>query len=350
MRFAFGAGGTGGHIVPAIALAKEMKAKGHHCIFIGNKNSLEERLSQKEGFPFFPIKVQKLYRSLTPTNLTFPYYLIASILKSISILKQQRIDGVITTGGFVAGPVAIAALFTKKPSFLHESNSFPGLTTRKLASHLKRLYISYGDTKRFIKKADMKNLGTPIIVKDDTQALDLEDIGLINGRKTLLVTGGSQGSLAINTAVSKALRGLIDSGWQIIWQTGKNSYQQFKEEFEGTPSLYLFDFTNQMTEMMLASDLAISRAGAITLAELRQNKLPAILIPLPTAADNHQYFNAKACKDDGIAEILEQKDLSKDTLFKLIQSVDYLAMKETLATMKANTAAKDVVEDILNFY
>jgi len=347
MRFAFGAGGTGGHIMPAIALAEELRARGHESIFIGNGASLEERLATAEQYPFHKIRVQKLYRSLTPSNLAFPFRLGSSILKCREILKKQRIDAVITTGGFVAGPVALAAITLRIPGFLHESNSYPGLTTRRLRRHLDRLYISFDESRAYLNGAELRNFGIPI-KKIEADDFSLEDIGLIEGKKTLLITGGSQGSFALNSAVSDSVDALLDSDWQIIWQTGKRSYAEFWQMHKNTPGLYLFDFSRSLPAMMLKSDLAITRSGAMTLAELESSALPAILIPLPSSAGNHQYHNALAQVKKGVAQILSQDGLNPVRLLDAINTADTGSMREKLTKLPVNNASELIVTDILS--
>ncbi|MDD4148112.1 MAG: undecaprenyldiphospho-muramoylpentapeptide beta-N-acetylglucosaminyltransferase [Candidatus Cloacimonetes bacterium] len=350
MRFAFGAGGTGGHIVPAIALARELKSRGHECIFIGNASSMEERLAQKHSLSFFPIKVQKLYRSLNPDNLLFPYYLAGSILKSRRILKDEHIDGVITTGGFVSGPVAIAAISHKVPCFLHESNSYPGLSTRYLSRYLHRTYISFEQSRPYLPKAKLKNFGIPILESVRDTGFSLTTLGLKDDRPTILISGGSQGSLAINSVVSSVVGELLSSGWQILWQTGSLTYKQFYKQHNGKEGLYIFDFNSELSNMMKKVNLAITRAGAMTIAELEAAALPAILIPLPTAAENHQYYNALAQKNKGVAELLVQSELNPQNLLATIKKVEPDKLRKALLALPANTATEQIVTDILSFY
>lgn len=347
MRFAFGAGGTGGHIIPALALADELKSRGHHSIFIGNAKSMEERLSADSAYPFFPIQVQKLYRKLSLSNLLFPYYLIHSIAQSRRILRSEAIDAVISTGGFVAGPVSIAALRLKLPCFLHESNSYPGLTTRYLAKHLHRLYLSFEESKRYIKQANIKNYGIPIKNQNSLGEFKLSEYGLSPNKKTLLISGGSQGSLAINTAVSAIVRELWEDGWQILWQTGSLSYEQFKAIHKDDAGLYLFEFSPVLPAMMRIANLAITRAGAMTIAELEAARLPAILIPLPTAAGNHQYYNALAQQNKQVAEILLQNQLNPQSLLALIKQINLSRLKAELNKLPENKAAQTIISDIL---
>jgi len=347
VRFAFGAGGTGGHILPAIALADELKARGHESIFIGNSSSMEERLASDAGYMFFRIRVQKLYRKLTPSNLAFPYHLGASILQSRRILKEQAIDAVITTGGYVAGPVALAAISLKIPSFLHESNSYPGLTTRYLKRHVDRLYVSFEESRDYLQGAQIRNFGIPI-KKSSEEKFSLADIGLKEDAKTLLITGGSQGSYALNSVVSNCIDALLDSEWQIIWQTGRRSYEEFWRMHKNKKGLYLFDFSNSLRGMMRKSDLAIARSGAMTIAELESALLPAILIPLPTSAGNHQYHNAVSQVKKGVAQLILQESLNPVRLLDAVNSINIQSMREKLEKLPPNNATELIVTDILS--
>lgn len=348
MKFAFGAGGTGGHIIPAIAMANELKRLGHECIFIGNSKSMEERLAQDAGYPFFPIKVQKLYRKFTLANMMLPYFLAGSVLSSRKWLRDC--DGVITTGGFVAGPVAIAGIMRKLPTFLHESNSYPGITTKYLARRLTRIYISFEDTRKYLPLNKLRNLGIPIVKRKQQKEFSLSSIGLTEAKKTLLVTGGSQGSLAINEAIATIVSVLVNQDWQVIWQTGAHSYQRFATLFKDSPEVHIFDFSAHLAEMMQHVSLAITRAGALTIAELEAAKLPAILIPLPSAAENHQYYNALAQKNKGIATLLQQTELSPQTLLMEISTVEHWFNPKAMQALPENNAAQDIINDILNFY
>ncbi|HNQ44655.1 MAG TPA: UDP-N-acetylglucosamine--N-acetylmuramyl-(pentapeptide) pyrophosphoryl-undecaprenol N-acetylglucosamine transferase, partial [Candidatus Cloacimonadota bacterium] len=259
-------------------------------------------------------------------------------------------DGVITTGGFVAGPVAIAGLLSRIPCFLHESNSFPGLTTRYLAPYHRRVFISFDQTKQYLKGARLTNHGIPLMQNADKSEINLGDLGLELGRKTLLITGGSQGSLALNKVISLALPRLLELGWQVIWQTGKTSYQQFSRLHDTTRGLFMFDFHPQLRQMMNSATLAITRAGAMTIAELEAAHLPAILIPLPSAAENHQYYNARAQEDKGLARLLKQSDLNPDTLVEMIQKLDLTAMQTSLKALPPNGATQMIINDILQTY
>ena len=354
MKFIFGAGGTGGHITPALALADELIKHKHNVLFLGNAKSIEESLCAISGYPFQKIKVQKLHRSLKPENLLVPFYLLGSVITAVNIMKKEKPQAVICTGGFVAGPVAISAALLRIPLFFHESNSYPGLVTRKMAKWINTIFISFENTRKYLTCSKLVNYGIPLrqTAKDDQQKpLDIGSWGLKNDKPIILVSGGSQGSVAINTVVNQAISDILSLGYQIIWQTGKMSYARFSAQHKGKEGIYIFAFSPDLPKMFSHCCLAITRAGAMTIAELEANHLPAILIPLPTAAENHQYYNALAQQEKGVAILLEQ---SKLTPYSLVENIKKISenleiYRNKLTALPPNEAAQKIVDYILNY-
>lgn len=350
MKFIFGGGGTGGHVVPALALADELRLRGHLCSFIGNADSVEARLCADNNYPIAYIKVQKLYRNFSPHNLLFPWYLASSILTARAILKKEQPAAVICTGGFVAGPVAIAASLLHLPLFFHESNSYPGLVTRYLAKRINRIFISFESTRKYLPKADLALYGIPIKIPDGS-AYSLTALGLKDEIPTILVSGGSQGSLAINKAIDAALPEILASGYQLLWQTGKTSFQSFAAKHQHTPGVHLFAFSPDLPKMLAKATMAITRAGAMTIAEQEEARVPAILIPLPTAAGNHQFINAQEQQRKGVAIMLPQAILNASTLMKAIREIanNQQQYRDALANIPPNNATTKIVDNILAY-
>lgn len=350
MRFIIGGGGTGGHIFPALAIAGELQKLGHQVSYIGNRDSLEENLVSGKGIPFHPIKVQKLYRKLTLKHFRFPYLLCKSVHDCIRIIRTTDVSAVICTGGYISGPIAIAALLLKRPLFFWDGNSFPGLTTRLLARRMKAIFVAYESTKTRLKGANAINTWIP--VRDEfakRQAWDPAKYGLTGARPIILLTGGSQGSMALNQAFDQAVPTLLKDGFEILWQTGKSQIKLYQKKYSNTPGIYCFDFSNEMPALFQNADLAITRAGAMTIAELQAARLPAILIPLPTAAENHQYYNALEQDRKGVAKLLQQKDLSPEALLDLIKIMhqhrdEYLSIFDAISV---NHAANEIANLIL---
>ncbi|MBP7309706.1 MAG: undecaprenyldiphospho-muramoylpentapeptide beta-N-acetylglucosaminyltransferase [Candidatus Cloacimonetes bacterium] len=350
MIFIFGGGGTGGHVVPALALADDLRSRGHSCSFIGNADSVEARLCASNNYPISHIKVQKLYRSFSIENLLFPWYLCHSIIKCRQILKEAKPHAVICTGGFVAGPVAIAASLLHIPLFFHESNSYPGLVTRYMAKRITRIFISFEATNSYLPRKDLILHGIPIKTKDQSP-YSLDALGLKDTIPTILVSGGSQGSLAINKVIDAALPDILKAGYQLIWQTGKTSYQSFAAKHQATRGVHLFAFSPDLPRMLAKATLAVTRAGAMTIAELEEYKVPSILIPLPTAAENHQFLNAREQQDKGIAILLPQNALNPNSLMNAIKLItaDQQKYRDKLALIPPNNATKNIVDSILAY-
>jgi len=345
VRFIFGCGGTGGHIYPALAVAEDLNGKGHEMLFIGNGSGMEASIISAGGYAFSPIDVRKLYRKLTPQLLTFPYHLLKSTILSVGIIRRFRPDAVFCTGGFVSGPVAAAAILTRTPLFFHESNSLPGITTKAFARFTRATFISFAASRQRLRARNMIEVGVPLMKKALHAAnFDPSELGFESHKPLILVTGGSQGSAAINKAVDDAARDILNMGFGIIWQAGKTGYPALHGKYKDTRDIYLFDFSPRLQEFYRGAAIAITRAGAMTIAELEENRVPAILIPLPTAAENHQYYNAVEQQRKGFAMVMEQKALDRASLLSAIETMYNERDKyvDALAKLPRNTAAADI--------
>lgn len=350
MRFILGGGGTGGHIYPAIAIAEELKRRGHDVMFIGNRDSMESRLVPASGFVFKAINVQKLYRKVTWLHVKFPFLFLGSLLKSLSIMRAFRADAVICTGGFVSGPIALAAAMKSRPLYFWDGNSYPGLTTRLFSRYIKAVFVAFDSTAKYLRHTDAVNYWIP--VRDEfltPHPRDHQAMGLSPDKPIIFVTGGSQGSKAINEAVAGSVSGILGSGYQLIWQTGKAQAEHYQKQFSGMQGIYIFGFDPDIPGIMQISRMAITRSGAMTLAELQAAKLPAILIPLPTAAENHQYYNALDQEKKGVAHLLEQSSLSPVKLMESIRKVEkeYLNYKKALEAIPLVNVAGAITDYVM---
>jgi UDP-N-acetylglucosamine--N-acetylmuramyl-(pentapeptide) pyrophosphoryl-undecaprenol N-acetylglucosamine transferase len=342
------AGGTGGHIIPALSVATALKQRGWEILYIGNINSLEEKLASAAALDFRAIDVQKLYRRFTFSHLRFPFKLIKSIIASKRIIRDFQPDAVLGTGGFVSGPVGYAAHRLKIPLYLQEQNSFPGLTTRLLAKHAKTIFLGSNYATKFLPAGKTFFSGNPINCTESKQQIDLSSYGFRASALKLFLIGGSQGSLALNKAILPILDQLYQNQIDLIWQIGNYSYQDFYPQVKDRPGVYAFAFTSQINALYASADLALARGGALSLAELEVNKIPTLIVPLPTAAGNHQYHNALEWKIKHIGNILQQKNLSPKELLSRI-----LEMKKSIATLRNNfslslheNAAENIAEII----
>lgn len=323
MKFIISAGGTGGHIMPAVSIAEELLKRGHEVLYIGNKNSMEEQICEKRGLKFTAINVQKLYRKITLKHLLFPVKLFLSISKVKKIFKDYKPDSYIGCGGFVSGPSGIVAKGRKTPYFLQEQNSYPGLTTRALEANARKIFIGQSDAKLFLKNKNVIYSGNPLnkTLINSERLADLRENHFDSTKKTLFLIGGSQGSQFLNNLLNASLEQLLEK-YNVIWQLGVKNFDVFKEIHKAKKGLFSFGFSYDIDALYNVADIAICRAGAITIAELEAKKIPAILIPLPTAAENHQYKNALEQTAKNIAITLEQNNLDSKTLITEIDKLN----------------------------
>jgi len=322
MKFIVSAGGTGGHIMPAISIALELRKRGHEILFIGNKASMEEKIVAKNELEFEAINVQKLYRKFTLKHILFPFKLLNSITRVKKVFNRFHPDAYIGCGGFVSGPSGFVARGWKVPYFLQEQNSYPGLTTRALEAQARRIFIGQRDAKKHLKNNNIIYSGNPLnkSLVDSKRIADLRDYHFDEDKRTIFLIGGSQGSQFLNYMMNIILDRLLEK-YNVIWQLGTKNLEEFKKEHQAKEGLFMFGFSYDIDALYNRADIAICRAGAITIAELEAKKIPAILIPLPTAAENHQYKNAVEQTSKNIAITLEQNNLDYNTLITEIDKL-----------------------------
>lgn len=350
MKIIIGAGGTGGHIIPAVAVANELRERNWEVVFIGNKQGMEQLLAAQNGFPFLPIKVQKIYRKLTFEHIRFPFLFIYSFILCLIYICKEKPDSVLCTGGFISGPVAMASILLNRKLYFQDGNSYPGLTTRIFSKYAKHIFIASEHARRYLITNKCIVTGNPILKRHNIpiQSDPEGELKLSNKTTKLLVLGGSQGSAVINQVVSDCIESLVNQGINVIWQTGKNHYNHVKSQFLNNNSIHCFDFTNNLNKFYQLADLAISRAGALSIAELQEYRVPTIYIPLPTSAENHQYKNAKEMEELGLGILLEQSNLNKYSLLEAINLLNsnYKVIKSKLEQIPENRAAVLVADYI----
>jgi len=322
----FAGGKTGGHVFPAVAMAKEFKKRfpESQVIFVGTKDGLESMIVPKFGFKLIFICARGLKRKASPKNILLPYYILRSLYQSLRILNEEKPDLVVGTGGYVSFPVVFSARLKNIPTLIQEQNSYPGISTRLLAFLVDRVCLSYSSSSDyFLTQGKLKMIGNPI--RADMVSADRYE-GLIKfnldpGKKTIFIFGGSQGSHAINQAVLESMDFLLEN-WQLLWQTGEGDFVSVSEKVkEKKIKCVVLPFIEDMRSAYAASDLVISRAGALTLAEICACGKPSLLIPYPFATADHQRYNAETLQREGAAEIILQKDLTGGILAKKLFSL-----------------------------
>ncbi len=364
MRAILACAGTGGHINPAIAIANIiMKNEPDSVIlFIGTKTGLENEIVTKSGYNIKHIRSGKIIRSLTLKNIKGVIDAYMGISDAKKILKEFRADIVIGTGGYICVPVMLAAKKLKIPYVLHESNAFPGISVKLLAKNASKVLIGFKEAASRIKlKTNVTYTGTPAkFSKEDMFKLDRlkckSKLGLgFVEKKILLVTCGSQGAVKINNIVMEMIEKKLSEEFFVVLVTGKRSYNDIllkKQEIENRLKvnldnyLKIEEFVYNMEEMYKAADVCLTRSGAMTITELSIASKPSILIPLPSAAENHQLYNAKVLENVNAAKIIEEKDLNVDHLYDTILSILNNNNQEIMSRNAQKVIEENVDENI----
>ncbi len=336
MRIIISGGGTGGHIYPAIAIANELKIldSSIEILFVGAKGKMEMEKVPKAGYAIEGLWISGLQRRFTLSNLLFPIKLAVSSWQARRILQRFKPDAVVGVGGYASGPLLYWATKRKIPALIQEQNSFAGLTNRNLGKNVQRICVSYEGMENFFPAEKILLTGNP--VRQDMNEIllkkerALQHFGLQASKKTLLIVGGSQGSRTINESIAKNLDKLLESGLQILWQTGKNSFEhpESTKYCLQNPALKQLEFIYEMDLGYAVADLVVSRAGALAVSELCLVQKPCILVPLPTAAEDHQTKNALALVGKQAGILVKDKEASQT----LLPTILHLASDEKLQT------------------
>lgn len=320
-------GGTGGHLYPALAIADEIKklAPGAKFLFIGTKDKLEARVVPQRGYPFRTIWISGFHRRLTPSNVLFPLKVVVALVQSFFLIRRFQPDIAVGTGGYVCGPVLWMASLFGIPVVLHESNSYPGVTTRMLSGKATKVMTAFDATKQWLKRTESVELvGTPTreALGTISKAAGVEFFKLDARKKTVLVFGGSLGAASINNAVRGLLDEFSSNNVQLVWQTGQSDYDRVRASVGEMKNVWLGAFIDNMEHAYAAADIVVCRSGALTLAELTRVGLPAILVPYPHAAADHQTMNARSLVDAGAAVVVKDSEVLttlKAELFELLK-------------------------------
>jgi len=338
----FAGGKTGGHIFPAIAMATEFKRRfpQSQLVFVGTKEGMEKRIVPQYGFKLLFIQTRGLSRRSYLSNFLLVFYLLKGFYQALKILNRERPNLVVGTGGYVSFPVVMLASLKSIPTMIQEQNSYPGISTRFLAHFVDRVCLSYAESvKYFSSEKKLEVIGNPVredlIHRERSQAL--KKFGLREGKKTIFVFGGSQGAHTINHIFLQCLD-LLKPEWQVLWQTGEADFSEISQKVKGEAiACAVYPFIEDMGSAYAASDLVISRAGALTLAEITACGKPSVLIPFPFATADHQRHNAEALQKKGAATVILQKDLTAQVLAEKICSLlsDETELKQMVEKSKS---------------
>lgn len=360
MKYIISGGGTGGHIYPALAIAKEIKSfdKKAEILYIGTKDSLESELIPKEGIEFKTIRVRGLPRKINKNSFIALRELLIGLKQSQQIIKEFKPDIVIGTGGYVSGPIVYKAARNKIPTLIHEQNAFPGITNKILSRYVNKVATTFDEASKYFKYPDrVVKTGNPIrneILSIDKE-LSYKVLNIASNKPLILSFGGSGGQKKLNEAI---LDILLNNNWnkdfQLIHITGKRLYDSFMKEVYDkniviSENIRIMPYLYEMPQALNIADLLISSAGAITLAETSAIGLPSILIPKSYTAENHQEYNARAFEKAGASIVILEKDLTGELLFNSINNL--INDKSRLRNMSINSkklgnknATKEIVK------
>ncbi|MBO4950428.1 MAG: undecaprenyldiphospho-muramoylpentapeptide beta-N-acetylglucosaminyltransferase [Clostridia bacterium] len=363
MRVLISGGGTGGHINPALAIADKIKRENENAVieYVGTKKGLEATLVPKAGLKIHHIKVRGFKRSLSLSNFDAAIKAVTSVLEAKKIIKEFRPDIVIGTGGYVCWPVLKAASKMNIPTAVHESNAFPGVTTRMLAKYVDVIMLGFEESKKYLDCDEKKlvRVGSPVSGKMlcANKETARQTLGFSMDEKVVLSAGGSLGAKPLNDNVYELIKNYtLPCGIRHIHATGNAGWDEQKEKYlalgftqKDEDTLICGNVTVQryiynMHELLAACDVEICRAGAMTLSELSVLGKAAVIIPSPYVTNNHQFKNAKVLCDKDAAIMIEEKELDGE---KLTQTVKSLVENDEKRKSIENNVRKFAVTDTL---
>ena len=333
-RLLIAASGTGGHVFPALGVAE--KLPDYEIQWLGTPNRLEQSLIG-DRYPFHSISVEGFQTRSPLKKLQILLGLVNSVFAVKKIIKEEKIEVVFTTGGYIASPAILAAKLSGIPAILHEANYIPGKVTKLLSRFCNTVALGFEGTKKYLPNISTLWVSTPVRSQFYTpQSLDLK---IPDNVPLIVIVGGSQGAVSVNKLVRQCVPEWLEMGAYVVHVTGKNDpdHDSFKH-----PQYISLPFYDNMAGLLQRADLAVSRAGAGTLTELAITKTPAILIPYPFAAEDHQSFNAKVFVEGEAAYCYQQKELTEQNLKDLV--LDLIKNPEKLKRMSQKSSELAVID------
>lgn len=364
-KILFAGGGTGGHLFPAIAIADEIKRKHSNVeiVFVGTKGKIEANVVPKAGYKFHSVWISGFHRKKIFKNLLLPIKILVSMIQSLLLLRRYKPSVVVGTGGYVSAPVIFSAALLKIPTLIHDQDYIPGKTTQFLSRYVNEVHVSFNDSQKYFHRCKKVFVsGNPIrdTLKNSNIEEALKYFGFSIGehKKTILIFGGSLGAHSINNAICNGIERLLKTGHRIIWQTGKNDYEWVQKQcgVYNSSNLWIGPFIERMEYAYALSTIVVCRAGATTIAELMCLGKPAILIPYPLAASDHQTANARYLADAGAALLIQDNEVGKvlvDAICELLSNekrLNEMALaSKSLGRPNAAVELADRIIDLASF-
>ena len=355
MRVLLTGGGTSGHVNPALAIAEIIKKNipSSSFAYVGTEKGIEKTLAEKEFYPFYPINIQGIRRSLSPSNIKTAYLIMTAPAKAKKIIEEFKPDVVIGTGGYVCWAPLKAAADMGIPTVIHESNSVPGLAVRKLEKKVDLILTNFEEAGESLKeKRKIVRVGNPTRASfgECSKADSRARLGIDKNAFVVLSFGGSHGAPALNQAALDIMEGFSSKHENVIHihSGGRDYFEEARQEFadrglSGNKRLEVKEYIFDMSEYMNAADVVICRAGAMTLTELAIMKKPAILIPSPNVTAQHQYKNALALSSRGAAVLIQESEMTAE---RLCESIERLYSSESLREQMSEAISGFASEDV----
>lgn len=353
----FAGGGTGGHVYPAIAIADAVRrlAPAARVIFAGTRDRVEWDAVPRAGYAIQPVTAAGIHRSLTVRNLKVPFKLAKGFLESWRLVSGYRPDAAVGTGGYVSAPVLLAATLHGVPVVLQEQNAHAGWTNRLLALSAQEVHIAFEGARAQLPAERCVLSGNPTRAEltQATRAEGRDHFGLPEGARTVFCFGGSLGSQALNAALEQHHQALLtDEHVHLLWQTGSRYYERLQARLASHPRLHLMEYVQRMDLAYAAADLVLCRAGAITCSELMVTGTPAVLVPSPNVAEDHQTKNAQSMAREGAAVLLPEPEM-EDRLVELVRALlddagRRRAMEEAALRIARPDAAERIARHVLD--
>jgi len=352
-------GGTGGHIFPAIAIAKalEKKVKKIEILFVGAKGRMEMTKIPAEGYSIEGLWISGLQRKLTAKNISFPFKVISSLLRARKIIKKFKPDIAIGTGGYASGPLLYVAAKKNISTLVQEQNSYPGITNMILSKVVDKVCVAYDNMEKFFPKNKIIFTGNPIrqdvLEFSDKKKEAISYFNLDENKKTILVIGGSLGARTINEAIDKNLVFFVENKLNLIWQTGRSYQEKGTERVKekAVKGINAYTFIKEIDKAYAAADIIISRAGAIAISELCCIGKPTILVPSPNVSEDHQTKNAQAVVNKKAARMVKDNEVASKLVNCLSQLIEDEGLQEELSenikSLAVINAADSIADEVI---
>lgn len=355
-RVIISGGGTGGHIFPAIAIANRIKKENPDAkiLFIGAEGKMEMEKVPEAGYEIEGLWISGFQRRLTLKNFTLPFKILASLWKARGIVKRFKPQVAIGVGGYASGPTLKVASWMNVPTILQEQNSFPGKTNKLLAQKATKICVAYEKLERFFPKDKIELTGNPVRDKvvqiEGLKTKGLTHFGLEEGKKTLLVVGGSLGAKTLNDSLKKDVKQLQGKNIQVIWQCGKYQSEELMKwsKDQDMSGVSLNVFIKEMELAYAAADVIVSRAGAIALSELAIIGKPIILVPSPNVAEDHQTKNAMALVEQNAAILVKDVESREKLIPQVLELMEDESRQDEMSKNLRSKAIDNADERIVN--